>query len=209
MRLVLRCTWLIDWIWDKKRLLKSRWIWGDPTFLCLGWVKHIRHNPDRKKLTSWKSVVVFWSRRRKFHLHKRNCIGTSKDPQKVPMLWDTEGPMIIEGSFKTKEKVMHQTLSSAMHPPIVAGKMIKTSLMRGWCITLGSLPSKLQRNAAEPNEIFVDSWSGNQQASFHRVRPCTAEIDTLRIVVGPSVEWKVSPYIHFFDYERTLNNEEK
>lgn len=132
-----------------------------------------------------------------------------KDPQKVLMRWDTEGHMIIKGCFKTKEKAIHETLSSAMYPLIVAAKMIKTSLMRGWGITLMSLPSKLQRNAAESNGIFVDSWSGNQQASFHRVRPCTVEIDTLQIVVGPSIEWKVSPCIHFFDYERTLNNVEK
>ncbi|VDP05862.1 unnamed protein product, partial [Schistosoma curassoni] len=52
----------------------------------------------------------------------------------------------------------------------------------------------------------VDAQLRDRQAGFSKVRSCTDQIATLRIVVKQSVEWNSSLYINFIDYEMAFDS---
>ncbi|VDP48432.1 unnamed protein product [Schistosoma mattheei] len=52
----------------------------------------------------------------------------------------------------------------------------------------------------------VDAQLRDQQAGFRKDRWCTDQIVTLRIIVEQSVEWNLSLYINFIDYEKAFGS---
>ncbi|VDO71449.1 unnamed protein product [Schistosoma curassoni] len=52
----------------------------------------------------------------------------------------------------------------------------------------------------------VDAQLRDQQAGFRKDRSCTAQIATLRITVEQFVEWSLSLYINFIDYEKAFDS---
>ncbi|VDP43806.1 unnamed protein product, partial [Schistosoma curassoni] len=55
----------------------------------------------------------------------------------------------------------------------------------------------------------VDTQLRDQQAEFRKDRSCTDQITMLWIIVEQSIEWKLSLYINFLDYEKAFESVEK
>ncbi|VDP37614.1 unnamed protein product [Schistosoma margrebowiei] len=51
-----------------------------------------------------------------------------------------------------------------------------------------------------------DAQLRDQQAGFRKDRSFTDQIVTLRIIVEQSLEWNLSLYINFIDYEKAFNS---
>ncbi|VDO93954.1 unnamed protein product, partial [Schistosoma curassoni] len=51
----------------------------------------------------------------------------------------------------------------------------------------------------------VDVRLRDQQTGFRKDRLCTDQIATLRIIVEQSIEWNLSLYINFPDYEKAFD----
>jgi len=49
----------------------------------------------------------------------------------------------------------------------------------------------------------------DNQACFRRERPCTDQIDTLRIILEQSIEWNSFLYVNFVDYGKAFDSLER
>ncbi|VDP70116.1 unnamed protein product [Schistosoma curassoni] len=52
----------------------------------------------------------------------------------------------------------------------------------------------------------IDARLRDQQAGLRKHRLCTDQIAALRIIFEQSVEWNLSIYINFIDYEKTFGS---
>jgi hypothetical protein len=74
-------------------------------------------------------------------------------------------------------------------------------------IVLLSVPGKvLRRNILEKIKHIVDTKIRDEQAGFRKIRSCTNQIATIRIIAEHSIEWNSPLYITFVDYEKAFDS---
>ena len=74
-------------------------------------------------------------------------------------------------------------------------------------ITLLSIPGKVfNRVLLNRMKDAIDPQLREQQAGFHKNRPCTDQIATLRIILEQSLEWTSPLYINFVEYEKAFDS---
>ncbi|VDP82985.1 unnamed protein product, partial [Schistosoma mattheei] len=73
--------------------------------------------------------------------------------------------------------------------------------------TLLSIPGKVfNRVLLNRMKDYVDAQIRHQHSRFRRNRSCTDQIGTLQIIVEQSIEWDLSLYINFIDYEKAFDS---
>lgn len=74
-------------------------------------------------------------------------------------------------------------------------------------IILLSVPSKIfNRVILNCLQEAMDKRLQDQQAGFRKDRSCTDHIATLRIIIELSMEWNMSLYIYFMDFEKVFDS---
>ena len=74
-------------------------------------------------------------------------------------------------------------------------------------ITLLSIPSKiLARIILERMKNTIDKELRDEQAGFRKEKSCTDEIATLRVMVEQTLEWQISLYVCFVDFEKAFDS---
>ena len=74
-------------------------------------------------------------------------------------------------------------------------------------ITVLSIPGKVFiRVLLERMKEEVEAILRNEQASFRQERSCTYQIAMLRMILEQSLEWNMSLYVVFIDYEKAFES---